>query len=59
MRAIAQLLITLGSILRLPFLTSIGQGLNKTALVGDRAADVKRSVGSKTKKSDTDESKKS
>ena len=44
MRAIGLFLTTLGSTFRLDFLIKIGQGLTQTALIGDRANAVKRSM---------------
>lgn len=54
MRALAQLLMTLGSTLNLRFLSNIGQGLSKTAMIGDRAKLAKREL-SKSDKSKTDD----
>jgi len=44
MRAIAQLLTTVGGMLRIPFLTKIGQGMNQAAVVKDRAKNVAKSA---------------
>lgn len=54
MRAIAQLLMTLGSLLHLQVLVKMGQGLSKTALVGDRVKNVKKETAKSKKNQESD-----
>ena len=49
MRAIAQLLMSIGSALKLNFLIKIAQGMTQTAVISDRASAAKRSISSKSK----------
>lgn len=52
MRAIAQLLMTLGNFLGLRFLVKIGSGMIQTTVVGDRISAVKRSSSKSDKDKD-------
>ncbi len=57
MRALAQLLMTIGSTFRLGFLTKIGQGMQRTALIGDQASNAKRQMGSSKDKNKEEDKK--
>lgn len=53
MRAIGLFLTTLGSTFRLNFLIKMGQGLSRTAVIGERASEAKRAMN-KPKKDKTE-----